>query len=285
MTKKHHISPALLVFFGAVIFSFGGLLVKVVPWHPISLNSMRNLVALLITVAYIVAIKHKFRINRYILLAGGCLACNTTLFCVTTRLTSSANAILLQYTSPIFIIILSYLIYKQRPRRLDISVCLAIFGGIFFFFMDSLSTGNYLGDALSLVSGIAYAFVFLINLMPSGDAISAFLVGQVLSFFIGLPFLVGESDFTFWALGGAALLGLSLGAGYVLIGVALTRGLPSVTANLVGTTETVLNPVWVAIFYGEVLSVYSIIGFVIVIGSVVMYNIVLARKIKGENQN
>ncbi len=260
-----------------MLFSFGGLLIKLVPWNPLSLNSLRNVVALLITLIFIKAIKHKFRFNRYVLLAGVCMSATSTLFCVANKLTTSANAILLQYTSPLFIIIFSYFIFKLKPRKLDVSVCIAVFAGIMFFFIDSLSTGNYLGDGLALVSGITYSFVFMINMMPDGDAMSAFLLGEVISFLVGLPFLLGETDFSPPVLLGAIAMGIIIGLGYVLFGVALQRGIQSVTANLLGTVETVFNPVWVAVFYGEILSVFSLIGFVIVIGSVVVYNLLLAR--------
>ncbi len=274
--KSRYYGP-ILALAAALLFSFGGVIVKLLPWHALSVNSARSIVALIITVIYIKAIGHKLKFNRWILLSGICLMLTITIYCVANRMTTAANTILLQYTSPLFIILFSYIAFKIKPKKLDIGMCFAVTIGIICFLFDSLATGNMLGDVLALISGCTYAVVFMTNILPGGDALSAFFVGQLLSFFVGLPFLVQETDFSPSVLAGGVAMGIILGGGYVLLAIALKQVRP-VTANLLGTIEPIFNPVWVAIFYGEVITPTAMVGFVIVILSVVLYNILSSKK-------
>ncbi len=274
--QKSFCGPGLALA-AALLFSFGGVIVKLLPWHALSINSARSLVAFIITVIYIKIIGHKIKFNRWVLLSGVCLMLTITLYCVSNRLTTAANTILLQYTSPLFIIILSYAAFKIKPKKLDLAMCFSVFIGVIFFLFDSLSTGNILGDALALISGCTYAVVFMTNILPKGDALSAFFVGQLMSFVVGFPFLLQETDFSPNVVGGGIAMGIILGGGYVLLAIALKHVRP-VTANLLGTVEPIFNPVWVAIFYGEMITIFAAVGFVIVVASVVTYNILCAKK-------
>ena len=70
-----------------------------------------------------------------------------------------------------------------------------VFGGVLFFFVDSLEMGGGLGNFLALLSGVSYAGVFLMNDMPDSDALSSVFWGEVLSSVTGLPFLLQETEF------------------------------------------------------------------------------------------
>lgn len=93
--------------------------------------------------------------------------------------------------------------------------------------------------------------VFLVNTEPEGDAMSSYFLGQVAGALIGLPFLSGETDFSFVPMVCIFALGVfQLGLSYVLIarGIATT---PPMTASLVTAIEPILTPVWVALAYGR----------------------------------
>ena len=125
---------------------------------------------------------------------------------------------------------------------------------------------------LGLGSGVAYAGVFLVNTEPEGDAMASYFLGQVAGALIGLPFLSGETDFSFVPMVCIFALGVfQLGLSYVLIarGIATT---PPMTASLVTAIEPILTPVWVALAYGERLSGFSLAGAVLVLCSVVWFN-------------
>ena len=200
------------------------------------------------------------------------------LFSVANKMTTSANAIVLEFTAPIFLIVFTVVFFKQRPKRLDLAACIVVFGGIVFFFADGLAMGQGLGNFFALLSGVTYAVVFLINDMPDSDAISSVFWGNVISAVIGLPFVFGETDFSFIPILSIVILGVfQVAIAYILLVIGL-KTTPPVTACLVSGIEPVLNPILVAIFYREVMSTYAMIGAVIVIFGVVAYNVLKVRE-------
>jgi drug/metabolite transporter (DMT)-like permease len=263
----------LCVFLAAILYSIGGLCMKVIPWSGLAINGGRTAIALVVIGAYLILSRHPLRFNRWIFLGAlSVFGCNT-LFSVANKLTTAANAIVLQFTVPIFVMLFSLVFFRRRPTRLDVAACAVVFGGIVFFFMDSLSMGGGLGNVLALLSGVAYAGVFLMGDTPGGDAISSVFWGDVLSAVVGLPFLLRETDFSAVPVISLVVLGVfQVGMAYIL----LTTGLqttPPVTASLVSGIEPVLNPILVAAFYGEKMGKLALVGAAIVIFGVVAYNI------------
>ena len=268
----------LYVFIAALLYSIGGLCIKVIPWNGMSINGGRTAIALVVIGAYLIWRRHPLKLNRWVVVGAlSVFGCNA-LFSVANKMTTAANAIVLQFTAPIFVLLFSILLFGKRPTRLDLVTCLLVFGGILFFFLDSLEKGNNIGNVIALLSGIAYAGVFLMNELPGGDAISSVFWGDVLSAVTGLPFLLQETEFSATGVGSLIVLGVfQVGLAYIL----LTEGLkttPAVTASLVSGIEPVLNPVLVAVFYREFIGAMSFVGAVVVVGSVIGYNVLLARQ-------
>ena len=263
----------LCVFLASLLYSIGGLCIKVIPWNGMSINSGRTLIALVVIGGYLAVIRHKPRFNRWIFLGAVCTFGTNTLYSVANKLTTAANTIVLQFTAPIFVIVFSALFWKRRPKKLDIAACAVVFGGVLFFFLDSLEAGGAVGNVLAVLSGAAYGGVFLLNDFPDSDAISSVFWGDVMSALTGLPFLVRETDFSSTALTSLGILGVfQVAVAYIL----LTNGLrttPAVTASLVSGIEPVLNPLLVAVFYGEQVGRFALVGAAIVICGVVGYNV------------
>ena len=131
---------------------------------------------------------------------------------------------------------------------------------------------------MALMSGVAYAGVFMLNDMPDSDAISSVFWGDVISAVTGLPFLLGESDFSLIPMVSLIILGVfQVALGYILLTIGL-KTTPSVTASLVSGIEPVLNPILVAAFYGEKMGNLALVGAAVVIGGVVGYNILRQRE-------
>ena len=275
MTERQ--KGTLFVFIAAVFYSIGGLCMKVIPWSGLAINGGRTLIALITIGIYLVITKHPPRFNRWILLGAVAVSGTNILFSVANKMTTSANAIVLEFTAPIFLILFSAFFLKQRPKKLDIAACIVVFGGIVFFFADSLAMGKWLGNIFALLSGVTYAVVFLMNDMPDADAISSVFWGNVISAVIGIPFVFRETDFSFVPMLSLVVLGVfQVAIAYIL----LVNGLkttPPVTACLVSGIEPVLNPILVAVFYKEMMSTYALIGAIIVIFGVVAYNALKAR--------
>ena len=63
-TETRKVQGVLFVFLAAVLYSIGGLCIKVIPWSGLSINSGRNIVALVVIGGYLLAVRHKPRLNR-----------------------------------------------------------------------------------------------------------------------------------------------------------------------------------------------------------------------------
>lgn len=261
----------LCVFLAAVLYSIGGLCIKVIPWGGMSINGGRNLIALLVIGGYLAATRHRPKVNRSVLLGAACICGTNTLFTLANKLTTAANTIVLQFTAPVFVMILSVLLLHRKLKALDLAVCALVLLGVFLCCMDNLGAGGTVGNILALCSGLTYAGVFLLNDLPGGDPISSVFWGDVASAVIGLPFLLRETELTPVALASLVILGaFQVGLAYIFLTIGL-KTTPAVTASLVSGIEPVLNPILVAVFYRETIGPAALAGAGIVIVSVVGY--------------
>lgn len=270
----------ICVALSAFLYSLGGLCIKLVPWSGISVNAGRNIIAIVVIGIYLMVTKHKLRINRWILLGSACVSGTNILFCLANKMTTAANAIVLQFTAPIFVIVLGILFWKRKPDKLDVIACLLVLVGVVFCFLDGLEMGGMLGNALALISGLTYAGVFLLNDLPDADPICSVFWGDCFSVLVGLPFLLQETDFGPTAMLNIFILGVfQTGFAYICMCIGL-RTVPAVAASLISGFEPILNPVIVAIFYHEPMGRMALVGAVIVIGSVLGYNILKSKREK-----
>ncbi len=264
------------VFLSAVLYSIGGLCIKLIPWSGIAINGARTAIALVIIGLYLAVTRHRPRINMWVLLGAVSVCGTNTLYTIANKLTTAANTIVLQFTAPIFVILFSALFLKKRPRRLDLWVCAIVLGGVVLFFVDGLSVGGTLGNILALLSGVSYAGVFMLGDLPDGDPISSVFWGDVISAAIGLPFLLTQPPLDAGPLVALVVLGaFQVGVAYILLTVGL-KTTPSVTACLISGIEPVLNPILVAVFYHETVGPLSLLGAVVVLGAIITYNVIKA---------
>lgn len=270
----------LFVFIAAVLFSIGGLCVKLVPWNAMSINSFRSIISVILLVIFAKVTGRKFKLTSGVIIGAVSMCGVTTLYAMANKLTTAANTILLQFTAPVFVILVMWLVFKERPKRLDVITCVAVFGGVACFFLDSLGSGSILGDALALLSGVCYAGVFMMNKFPGGDPLFATILGQAMGAAIGFPWLVRETVFTGTALAAALALGVfQLGVAYMFFTTGI-RTAPPVSACLVAGIEPILNPVLVAVVLGEMISPLSLLGGAIVFVSIMGYNVLTTKQEK-----
>ncbi len=271
---------ALFVFLSALFFSIGGLFMKLIPWNGLAINSARNVFSVLVLAAFFRIRRHKLVINRTVLIGALAIVGTNILYSLANKLTTAGNTIILQFTAPIWVMVFSSLLLKKKPGRLDLVAAAFVFAGVICFFVDSLSSGHLTGDLLALLSGIFYAGVFMMNAREDSDSLSSVLVGMVLNVLTGLPFLIREQPFS----AGMDVWGPVLILGFFQLGLAyvfLTEGLvitPPVTASLISGIEPVLNPLLVAVFYGEMLTPLSLVGAAIVFLSVIGYNLLRLKQ-------
>lgn len=270
----------ILIAVTAVLWSFGGLFIKMIPWGAMTIIGMRAVFAAAILAIYMR--KPRITFSPSVILGAICMAGTTILFVFANKLTTAANAIVLQYTGPIFVIILSIIFFKKRPRALDVGAVLATFIGIALLVLGpQVGKSSFLGNALACLSGLTFAGVFLINQMPNAKPEESLLLGHLINIVICLPFIVTDPKVAVdsalpWI--AITVLGIfQLGLAYVLfsIGIKIT---PPITASLIAAIEPLLNPVWVFLVKGERPGALSLVGGAIVLLAVVLYSVLTMRQ-------
>ena len=257
----------------SLCFSTGGLLMKIIPWSPLAINGVRNLIASVVIGLYIILIHHKIRFNRTVVIGAICLTGVTTLYSVANKLTTAGNTIVLQYTAPIWIVIFMYLFLGKRPDKISLISILIVFTGILCFFYEGISTGRWLGDLCALLSGAFYAGVFMLNSFKNGDSLSSVFFSQLACGVILSPLVLRETVFTAPVLAAVFVLGVvQVGLAYVFFTTGI-KYVDPVTASIINALEPILNPILVAVFYGEVLGRTSLVGAAIVLCGILYYNI------------
>ena len=276
MTDKR--KSILFVFLASVCFSTGGLFIKLVPWSALAINGARNLIGAAVIGVYLLATRHRLVFSRRVFIGALSMIGVTTLFALSNKLTTAANTIVLQFTAPVFVILFMAVIYGQRPGKVDLITCFLVLLGVVLFFVDGIQAGNLLGNVTAILSGVCYAGVFMMNTGENTDAISSCFLGQLAAGLIFTPLCFGETDFSLPTMAAVAALGvIQVGGAYILFSIGIQHT-PPVTASLITGIEPIMNPLLVAAFYGEQVSVLSIIGSVIVVVSIMSYNVWLARK-------
>ena len=270
MTKNKAIIEILLC---SALWSIAGIFMKGIPWSGFVIAGFRSLLAGGVMAVFMLVKKLKLTLNRRSVSGGVALGITFILFSVANKTTTAANAIVLQFTDPIWIMLLSAAVFHQRFRKGDILVVALTFFGIALFFADGLSAGNTAGNIVALASGLSFA-VYYISLgeCTTDERMSSVLLGHAITFLIGLPFLVlTHPVITGQSVLYIAILGIfQLGIPYVLLAHG-SGWCPPLVCSLLGALEPLLNPVWVAIFDGEMPGVLALIGGVIVIATISLW--------------
>ncbi len=271
-TKQKRIA-LFYVLLSALLFSTGGLLIKLCSWNAITINGTRSLVAGVFLYAMLRKSGHAVVFNKKVAI-GACIASVMNYsFVIATKLTSAGNAIVLQFTQPIFIILFLWLVFKRKPSRKAVLACAVMFGGIICFFFDQITLNGTIGNLFAIFSGATYAMVFLFKTVDGMDFESSMLFSFFLSFVLCLPSFAMEPSYSAADFLWVVLLGVfQMGLAFYLLGKGFEYISP-VTASLTSTIEPILNPVLVAIFYGETLGLLSVIGAVVVLSASLVYNL------------
>jgi drug/metabolite transporter (DMT)-like permease len=270
------VPPVLFVLAAALLWSTGGLFIKATELSAYELSFGRSLLAAL-TVGYFTR-REGFRANWVTVVAAALYAALLLLFVMATKLTTAANAIFLQYTAPVYVLVFEPLIFKEKYRRADFLVVAACVAGIALFFVGRLRPEEMQGNLLALASGLCFAaFMLLIRLPRAGrvNRASSIIYGNLLLAALCAPFF-----FESWRRVTPSDLGIIVFLGVVQIGLAYTlftrgieRGVRSLEAGLVGYVEPLSNPFWVYLFLGERPSAWALLGGAVIIAAVALHAI------------
>lgn len=261
-----HARGVLLLILAALLWSLGGLLIKQVELHWMAISGGRSLFAAAVIWLYLRG--GGIRFSRELLWGAIAYAGTVLFFVAATKLTTAANAILLQYTAPAYVALLSHRMLGEPITRLDWITIVLVVAGMVLFYFDGLDSGGMLGNGFAVLSGVFFAFcVVFLRKARGGGSVEMILVGNIITAMVGLPFLVGDSV-TSMDVGLVAILGIvQLGLGYIAF-VNGIRHVAALEAVLIPVIEPILNPMWVALFLGERPSLLSVFGGVVVVGAV-----------------
>ena len=270
-TRTHHPLSVISLVVTAVLWSSGGVLIKLIDWNPLAIAGMRSAIAAALIM--IVVRKPKFHFSP--IQIGGAISFSATVICFVsaTKLTTAANAILLQYTAPVYTALFAWRFLGERTSWVDWATIAVVFGGVTLFFLDDLSRGGYIGNILALLAGVAHAWLGLfLRKQKDASPYESILLGNMLTAVIGLPFMLGASlSILDWT--GLALLGVfQLGFSYILYAYAIKR-VRALDAMLIFMIEPILSPIWVFLVVGESPGRWATVGGAVVIISVTIRSI------------
>ncbi len=264
----------------ASLWSTAGLVLKYIPWNALVIAGTRALFAGLTVAAYLLLRRQRLVVNRRTLLSGAAMCATCTLFVVANKLTTAANAIVLQYTAPVFLLLYSALFLHRRFRRADVLAVAFTLGGIALFFFDQLDVGHLLGNFLAMGAGASMGLMFLlIGDAAPAERFSSILLSEIFTVAIGLPAaFVARTQFTAVPVLLAAALGVfQLGIPYILYALAAAK-CPPLACSLLAALEPLLNPLWVLLFYGERPGAFALAGGAVVIAAISLWCVYDGRK-------
>ena len=304
----------------AIGWSLAGVFMKYVNINSFAMAGFRSVFAF-ITIAALTRHLPRFVIKTetgetdkkstlYLWLAALNYAATMILFCLCNKLTYSANAVLLQYTNPAWIILLGPLLLGETNTRIDYVSIIGVVIGMLLFFAETIFGSLFvnasaasenivaavnpdtvtLGNILALVSGITFGLTTIfqrkLQLISQGNTTNtntagdAFMIAQIITVAFGLIFVFttnngipDKQSLLFLVLLGVVQMGIPNVA--YTIGIKKVRAL---SASLITMLEPLMNPVWVFLFVHEVPSVFSIIGGIIILGCILLREIVNKRQ-------
>jgi len=268
----------LLIFVAAVLWSFAGIASKFIPWGPLSIACVRGVIGA--SVLGLANGRWFFKPTKAVWLGALATVSTSVLFMTANKLTTAANAIVLQYIAPVIVILLYALITKTRPSPRDVIMAGVALLGIALFFLDHLGSGALLGDLLAILSSFTFAMVFFANRLPGANAMQASYLGCLLHALL-FPALFFDANFS---LGDPTVLlvivlmgALQTGLAYIAFSMGI-KTTSAVSASIIAMIEPILNPLWVFFLMGEKPSALALLGAAVVIIAMTVYNISLTRE-------
>lgn len=275
--KREEIAPFFL-FMSALLWSMSGIFTKSVTWNGLCLATLKGVIAFVVSAMLLKG--RKIQLNRQKVLAAICYFVQGILFMYANKYTTAANATVLHNTSPLYIILFNALLAKKRPAAHEWVICICLFGGISLAFGGTLSSGGMAGNIMALVSALFFSGVFFLSKEEGAEPLESLFLGNGCYLFL-LPICVmnetvRNTALTEWMflIVFATLTGIGAWLCFV-VGIKHTSALQ---ANFITMAESAMAPMWTFIFLQERVSTLSIIGCIIVIVTLLVYNVITIKK-------
>lgn len=266
----------------SVLWSIAGIFIKLIDCNSFVISGCRSAFSAITVFVFMRFTKIKFVFNKKVIMTAVFMSCVFMTFVMANKFTTAANAIVLQFIAPVFVLIISCFVLKQKLKLLDVIVTFITLLGIALFFLDQLDAGHILGNLLAILSGFFLALMFIcVGNSEMNEKVSGTFFAHVLTAIVGIPFIFftknnlnGEAVFYI------ALLGVvQLGIPYILLCYA-SRHINPIASSLLSVIEPLLNPVWVAVFNGEMPGAMAFAGGIIILVTITVWCILSNKNTK-----
>lgn len=278
---RNSFSPLVLVVIAVLLWSTGGLFIKLTSLDAYQVTFFRSLFAAITVV--LLTRKDGLKINGFGILTSIIYAALLFLFVWATKQTTAANAIFLQYTAPIYILILGPFIIGEKFRMRDLITVAIVLVGMSLFFVGKLEISDYQGNIAALLSGVFLGLYIMLLRHPRAEGFNptiAVIYGNLLLAVLTAPSGLSALP-TMLPLDWIAVIFLGviqIGVAYVLFIKGVRGGTRPLDASLIGFIEPLLNPVWVYLFVGETPTKWALLGAAIVITAIFIHTIRMERQ-------
>ncbi|MBK8303175.1 MAG: DMT family transporter [Pyrinomonadaceae bacterium] len=278
---KKPFPPVSLVVIAVLFWSTGGMFIKLATnLDAYQVTFFRSLLAGLTVL--IITRKNGLRINGFGVIASIIYATLLFLFVWATKHTTAANAIFLQYTAPIYILVLAPFVIGEKFHIRDLITVVFCIAGMSLFFVGDLTIGDYQGNIAALGSGIFLGLYIMLLKHPKAagmNSVITVIYGNFLLALLTLSSGIAALPTATWRdYAAVGFLGIfQIGIAYILFIKGVTGGTRPLDASIIGFIEPLLNPVWVFLFIGERPSNWAILGGSIIIATVIIHTLAQYR--------
>lgn len=271
-------TPRAQVLAAALLFSTAGVVIKATSLTAWQISSLRSAVAALVL---LLAFRQLPRLTGPTLLVGTTIAVTFVTFIAANKLTTAAHAIFIQAAAPVYLVVLSPWLLRERAARRDVPFMATVLVGLTLLALsttDASATASnpVLGNLLALLSGVTWALSLAgLRWLEQRDttgmpAVDATILANVIAAVACLPMAwpldgIGPTDWLIVLYLGAFQLGLA----YVLLVHGLRR-LTAIETSLLLLLESALNPVWTWMGHGESPGTLGIVGGALILGATTM---------------
>ncbi|MHB9296738.1 hypothetical protein PilKf_02513 [Pillotina sp. SPG140] len=278
--------PQLSIVLCAILWSTSGLFIKLLDWNPILIASARSFIAasFMFLVRCIIKPPRTRIKNRYTFCAAALsYAVTMVSFVIANKLTASANAIVLQYTAPVWAALFGIVLIHEKPRIEQWIAMAIVLLGLIVFFRGGFRAGSFIGDCIAVFSGICFgAHSVFMRTQKEAHPPDALLFSHCITAVIGIPFIfLSAPDVNISTISAITFMGIvQIGCASLLFSYGI-KTCSAVHAMLIALIEPMLNPLWVFIITGEQPSHSAFIGGVIIICAISVSEIIgILRKRK-----
>ena len=253
------------------IWSTGGLFIKLTTLDAYQVTFFRSLLAAITVLLW--TRKDGLKIDAFGILNTIIYALLLFLFVWATKKTTAANAIFLQYTAPIYILILAPFVIGEKFHLRDLITVVVVLAGMSLFFVGQLRLEDYQGNIAALFSGVLLGLYIMMLKHPkaeSSNPLITVIYGNFLLAILCAPAgIAAIPSMTYMDWFAVSFLGVvQIGISYILFIKGVRGGTRPLDASLIGFIEPMLNPVWVFIFVGERPSQWALLGGVIIVTAI-----------------